>query len=297
MSYKLIGLNEVQQKEPKQHTTTILIATPSYDGNINEQYVQSLINTISLCTQYNIQLQWMGTSNVAAVPRVRNLLLANAARFNVDYVFFIDADIKWDAMDLIKLVKPPFDKYEIIGGAAQKNNVANDNFPFGVVFEEDPQNVSVNSDGLISVSRIATGFMRISKSALFTLREAYPELKYKDQQNLEDTELNKYLYFLFNYLLIQEKETGVSYELSEDFAFCDRWCALGKRIWLEPHVRLGHYKRVFLDKCPTDYFTVKEGESASMPTSQSSKQDNPSSSERSESSSSNNKEKEGKDNA
>lgn len=74
---------------------------------------------------------------------------------------------------------------------------------------------------LLEVGGIGTGFLLVARSALERMIEAYPELRVEDDQGGYHT--------LF--------QTG---KLSEDFTFCERWRAIGGRVWADPTIEVCH---------------------------------------------------------
>ena len=66
---------------------------------------------------------------------------------------------------------------------------------------------------------------------------AHPELKFSAVHTLtNETPTDDHLYALFECAI--DPQSGVY--LSEDYAFCARWRALGGEIWLDLHSRLTH---------------------------------------------------------
>ena len=88
--------------------------------------------------------------------------------------------------------------------------------------------------GLVKLKDAATGFMLIKREVLQKMIDSYPELYFENDLNL-DTEFEKWTYLLFD--VMHEKET--KRYLSEDYAFCRRWQALGGEVWLDL-VKLDH---------------------------------------------------------
>jgi hypothetical protein len=82
-----------------------------------------------------------------------------------------------------------------------------------------------------------TGFMLIQRSVLLKLIDAHPELKYGTIHAYPRREQkSQHQYALFDSLI--DPQTGVY--LSEDFAFCHRWRAIGGKIWLDTQSKLTH---------------------------------------------------------
>jgi len=66
---------------------------------------------------------------------------------------------------------------------------------------------------------------------------AYPNLKYKALHAFpRPSQPSDHLYALFDCMI--DPDTGVY--LSEDYAFCRRWRAIGGEIWLDLNSKLNH---------------------------------------------------------
>ncbi len=82
-----------------------------------------------------------------------------------------------------------------------------------------------------------TGFQLIKRSVFERMIKAYPETKYKALHAFpRPSQPSDNLYALFDCMI--DPETGVY--LSEDYAFCRRWRAIGGEIWLDLQSRLNH---------------------------------------------------------
>jgi len=92
-------------------------------------------------------------------------------------------------------------------------------------------------DGFVTGIYAGTGFMLIRRSAAERLVAAYPETKYRAQHTYPAPAAASHnQYNLFDCLIEPETKTY----LSEDFAFCHRWRAIGGTIWLDTMSRLRH---------------------------------------------------------
>ncbi len=82
----------------------ILIATPSYNGNVCSRYTESLLFTCNLLLHLNIKYTVKFINN-QIVTRARNML-SNIFMYDEQYthMLFIDADIVWNPKDVLKLL-------------------------------------------------------------------------------------------------------------------------------------------------------------------------------------------------
>lgn len=240
----------------------VCILTPCYGGMCHVEYTTSLINTLSALRSLGINIKVEFCRNDSLVPRARNNLIAKAMTDPaITHVLFIDSDIVWEPLSVIKLLIA--DK-KIIGGIYPlKNyffnkllvnnavdtwvNTKNNSQLSGVITDEQiiqykllkynlnllPGGLNV-SNNIGKVKHIATGFMMIQRDVLEQMFVAFPSTKYTDDVSfLKDNE-NKFAYALF--------DCGVEddHYYSEDWMFCSRWTKMGGDIWVDISINLTH---------------------------------------------------------
>jgi hypothetical protein len=101
---------------------------------------------------------------------------------------------------------------------------------------KDPKKV-LSKKGFIEVLDGATGFMLIKRECLLKMKEAYPDLKYKTDQIINNKEFdseNTYLFF------DTMKDDDGRY-LSEDYAFSRRWQKIGGKIYADIGSKITHF--------------------------------------------------------
>jgi hypothetical protein len=81
-----------------------------------------------------------------------------------------------------------------------------------------------------------TGFMLMKREVFTRMIESYAHLKYVAAHNAAVPSASGNQYALFDCII--DAQTGEY--LSEDYAFCKRWRALGGKIWLDTAGRLAH---------------------------------------------------------
>jgi len=91
--------------------------------------------------------------------------------------------------------------------------------------------------------------MLIKRSVIERMTEAYPELQYNNDINV-DKELDKHTFALFDTII----EKSSKRYLSEDYTFCRRWQELGGQVWLDPNISLNHYGTIPFRGNPTIIF-------------------------------------------
>lgn len=129
-----------------------------------------------------------------------------------DSIFFIDADLGFDPIAFMHVMLHPKD----IAGAAYPMKTPDTQFTMGAYADKDGQGVADNR-GFVRVSRLGTGFMRITRNAIELMQAAYPETVYHDP--------DRSVYALFK----TGVHDGIYY--GEDYNFCRAWTALAGEMW------------------------------------------------------------------
>ena len=89
-------------RENKPH---VCILTPCYGSVCFVNYVHCLLRTKEVFEHFNIKLKIEFCKNDSLVSRARNNLIAKAMAYNdVTHIMFIDNDITWDPINIIKLI-------------------------------------------------------------------------------------------------------------------------------------------------------------------------------------------------
>ena len=248
----------VEENKPK-----VVILTPCYGSVCFVNYVFCIIKTKEVFKYYDIPLKIEFCKNDSLVTRARNNLVAKAmSDVTVTHLMFIDNDITWDPVNIIKLIianKPivggiyPLKKYnweklandpEYIKKMIEKKN----NSRVKNIMDDDLLvqysllNYNLNHIGnsikiennLTEVKHVATGFMMIKRGVIEKMSEAFPHTKYTDDVNYLEEHENKYAYALF--------DCGVEggHYLSEDWLFCNRWKKIGGKVYIDVSINLSH---------------------------------------------------------
>jgi len=254
----------IEKNNPK-----LYILTPCYGGMCHINYTTCLINTLTLFRQLNFPLQVEFCKNDSLISRARNNLVARALFDpSMTHVIFIDNDITWDPLDVIKLIMC---EKELVGGIYPLKNYdwsklckdpqnpyntnivqqwlkkKNDSQLRDIISDErmiqhNLLKYNVNYLGnilqidanLAKVRHLATGFMMIRRNVLTQMMEKFPSTKYTDDINFLRSEENEFAYALF--------DCGVEdgHYLSEDWLFCSRWMKMGNEIWVDVSIQLTH---------------------------------------------------------
>lgn len=241
----------------------LYILTPCYGGMCHVNYVICLMNTINLFKQIGFPLQIEFCKNDSLVSRARNNLIARAMNDPTSTHFmFIDSDISWDPLDILKLI---LSEKELIGGIyplkdydwsklssnpeyiSQLLKRKNESELSKVITNEQMiqynllkynvnylTNMLEINNNLAKVRHVATGFMMIKRPVIQKMMKSFPSTKYVDDVNFLKPEENEFAYALF--------DCGVEegHYFSEDWLFCHRWTKMGNEIWIDVSINLVH---------------------------------------------------------
>ena len=247
----------------------LYILTPCFASLCYVNYVHCLMATIEIFRQIGFPLKVEFCKNDSLVSRARNNLIARAMTDKeATHFLFIDNDITWDPLDIIKLI---LSEKDLVGGIYPLKNynwsklVKDEANPYnsnvvqtllqkkngsqlsGLISDEDMVQYNllrynINylgqylkiENNLAEIKHLATGFMMIRRSVLTNMMKAFPSTKYVDDVSFLKPHENDMAYALFDCGV----EDGHYY--SEDWLFCDRWSKMGGKIWTDVSINLTH---------------------------------------------------------
>jgi hypothetical protein len=258
------NIEQLVNRYMETHKPYIYILTPCFGGLCYVDYMTSMINTLDLFRSMglNVKLEFCG--NDSLVMRARNNLVAKAMSDPLTtHIMFIDNDIKWEPISILKLLisdKP------VIGGVYplkhffherltdgenvvkswldKKNATPMRDFVRDADFVEQRllrYNVNYLDGGQMSVENnigevrhIATGFLMIQRHVIEKMFTSFPSTKYTDDVSFLKPHENEFAYALF--------DCGVEdgHYLSEDWMFCARWRKMGGQVFIDVTIDLTH---------------------------------------------------------
>ena len=249
----------------ENHKVNVSILTPCYGSTCFTQYVSSLLKTTALFNMLGVNYTIHFCNTDSLVPRARNNMIANAmVDSEMTHILFIDADIEWEATEILKLILA--DK-GIVGGIYPlkhfhwerllENGVlekwkSKKQSPFlnhtsdEILFqncllkynfnrkESDSQTGIAVHNNIAEVRHLATGFMMIKREVIECMQKAFPSTKYTDDIGYLTSEGQKNAFALFDCSV----EDG--HYFSEDWMFCQRWVNMGGKIYTNVTINLNH---------------------------------------------------------
>jgi hypothetical protein len=253
----------------QKNKVKLYILTPCFASLCYVNYVHSLMATIELFRRFNIQMKVEFCKNDSLVSRARNNLIARGMTDKeATHFLFIDNDITWDPVDVIKLIIAdkdlvggiyPLKSYDWDKLVKDQSNPYNSNIIQALLKKKNSsqlagivsdsamvqhnllryninylgQYLEINNN-LAKVKHLATGFMMMKRKMLTNMMTAFPSTKYVDDVNFLKPEENAMAYALFDCGV----EDGHYY--SEDWLFCDRWTKMGGDIYVDVSINLTH---------------------------------------------------------
>ena len=81
-----------------------MIATPMYGGMCSGEYTRSCLSINMVMNSYNVDVFYAFMYNNSLIPSARNQLASIFLSSDATHMMFIDADIKFEAMDIWKMM-------------------------------------------------------------------------------------------------------------------------------------------------------------------------------------------------
>jgi hypothetical protein len=226
----------------------VMIATPCFGGLVNQGYMMSVLKLVRLASAGEFDLDVVLLGGDSLITRSRSVLVSRFLDNPLaTHLMFVDADIAFEPDQFLRLLRLEKD---FAAGAYPLKQIDWRSLPRRAIKGE-----SLAAAGLSYVGQVCAGdelryengfataiyagggFQLIRRPVFERLIAAHPELKFKAVHTLTNAKPTEdHLYALFECAI--EPKSGVY--LSEDYAFCARWRALGGEIWLDLESRLTH---------------------------------------------------------
>lgn len=226
----------------------ILLATPCFGGLVQQSYMLSVCKLMRRAEAEGFTLDLALLGSDALITRSRSVLVAKFLdTAEATHLLFVDADIAFEPEQVLRLLR--FD-VEFAAAFYPLKSVDWDALPRRAVGGEplraagltyvgsllEPPQRRVR-DGFATAKYAGTGFQLVKRAVFERLIAAHPELRFTTVHTVaREAPRSDNLYALFDCLI--DPETGEY--LSEDYAFCRRWRALGGDIWLDLRSTLVH---------------------------------------------------------
>lgn len=230
----------------------VFIATPMYGGKNEGLYGKSILDLQAYLLAHGIENRFSFLFNESLIPRARNYLVDEFLRSGYTHLLFLDADIEFEANDILALlildkdvIGAPYPKKSINWNNIKEAIKRNPDIPAGelenlvgdYVFNPIPGTKEFKVTEPLEVMEIGTGYMLIKRHVFDKFKEEYPHLKYKpDHVGQANFDGSRYIHAYFDTCIDPSSQRY----LSEDYMFCQYWRAIGGSVWLCPWMKTGH---------------------------------------------------------
>ena len=207
--------------------TKILIGTPAYGGQCYTKYTESLLYTIKLLENNNIECEVKFINN-QIVTRARNMIASvfmNDESFT--HLLFIDSDIEWNPEYVLYLLEH---NLECVIGIYPNKQYINEDSKITLNPSSSYFIPKIERNNLIKIKYAATGFMLIKKSALKKIEKDVGMFYLPDDYNNETV-------FLYNYFDCNIVDFNY---LTEDYYFSHLLYKNNCEIWADKRINLYH---------------------------------------------------------
>jgi hypothetical protein len=202
----------------------ILIATPTYNGELDYRYHASIAKMSQEANAKGWGCDFTLRTTDSILPRARAVLFAQFLEGNFDDMMCVDSDVWAESGCFTRLMSHDV---ALVGGVYPHRGDKE-----GFVFKPWQDRLMFDEKtGLMEVEASPTGFLRIRRDCAEKLVAAHQDEWYEDM-----TAPGKRLFNLFEFQF--NKATHQLW--GEDYTFCKKWAALGEKTWIDPELILHH---------------------------------------------------------
>jgi hypothetical protein len=211
-----------------------------------------------------VQLELLGRESL--ITRGRNALVAKFLDDpDATHLIFIDADIGFEPGQVFRMLE--FDR-DVVAGMYPLKDITWDAAAIARIRRGEPLehaflrfvgvacdgNEQEEENGFVTGSYAGAGFLMIKRIVFDKLKASYPYLQYRAAHTAAEPSLSTNQYAFFDCVI---EESSGEY-LSEDYTFCQRWRAIGGKIWLDTQGILAHVGPHEFVGTPRDrYYTTR----------------------------------------
>lgn len=235
-------------KHIRERNIHLFVAVPCYGCKMSCTFVSSILRFEGWCLANGLKISFEFLGNESLIPRGRNILAERAMRSGATHLLFIDADIGFQPLSVLRLLA--YDAPVTAGIYAKKGlnwadickskhtdiaSLKDAGLNYNINFVQQKQQHQV-VNGFVKVHDAATGFMLIRMDTLRHLRDAYADTLtvLNDIPSSRDS-IKEYV-ALFDCMICP---TSKRY-LSEDYAWCRRVQEQGLEVYADLCAPLTH---------------------------------------------------------
>lgn len=199
----------------------VMLAVPSYDSP-DTSHTFALARSREALSAAGIQSALLILQGNCHVDDARNSIVRDFMESDCTELVFLDADVTWEPKDLVRLCRRDVD---VVGGVYPYRREGGMNMPVRMMADGEVR------DGLREVEGLPTGFMKINRRVFEKMAEGRPW--YFDK--------------IYPTVLHFDRPDPVEHtRWGGDIDFCNRWRALGGKLYADEELRLGHCTKVIV---------------------------------------------------
>lgn len=217
-------MNEDQFENDNEARARVMVATPTYTGEIVAEFVRCIMAATVHCLVNRVQLELVIADRYSLIQFARNRLATDFLEDeSFSHILWIDADVGFDPRAVVQLLEHGVD---VVGGAYPVKS-----YPtwFPVELEE-----KATGTGLQKAKVLPTGFLLVSRRAMAAIAEtAERYIHYHQGQELETLHL-------FD---VELEDRGGKYRdlIGEDVVLCHKLKRAGFDLWVDPDINFSHW--------------------------------------------------------
>lgn len=197
--------------------TRLMIAIAAYTGQVTVQTQRTVITMLQCCGAMGIEAHVVTHQGCCYLDLTRNELVRQFLASDCDMLLMLDADVGAEPVALGKLLQA---QKAVVAGLYPKKSLG---MAWPVAF--DPMGIKQTDKGLLEAVGVPTGFLLIHRAVFEALQPTVAAYCTDEGQQC-------HAYF----------ETRIEHGRywGEDFVFCNRWRALGGKVWVMPDIGFEH---------------------------------------------------------
>jgi len=218
----------------------LMIGTPMYGAQCSAYYTFSNLNLARIANDYDIDLNYQFITSESLITRARNDLSRIFLQSDCSHLLFVDADIGFAALDVVKLLEHNLDV--VCGGYPAKmidwaqihqaatNGVSSHALnQYASPYIYNRVEMSPQIGNLIEVKESGTGFMMIAREVFEKLAIHLPTYT-TNKFNGHGEKTTEY----FSTMIDDDAL------ISEDYFFCRKWRSIGGKVFVDKTINLTH---------------------------------------------------------
>lgn len=202
---------------PAEH---LYIGVPAYTGSLGVHTMHSISLALDVLISAGVKVTTNFVAGCCYLDHTRNLLVKHFLESSATDLLFVDADVGFEPQGILAMALA---RRPLVAGVYPKKGEPPVQWPV-----ELPPKFDLDSDGLIAVNYMPTGFMRINRSVLDYMRESPGLLARYHDRNEGD---------LVAYFHCQIRD---NLYWGEDYQFCADWKSQGGTCWVLPNLDFSH---------------------------------------------------------